>query len=115
MQKDKQININFKNLNFINGNIDEFPYINSDFVILSNVLEHIENRILFLKNIQKISGAKTFLIRVLYFKRDWEVAFRKKLNMYYFSDNDHNIEHIIEELKNELSKVNLVMKEPKTV
>ena len=33
--------------------------------------------------------------------------------MYYFSDNDHKIEHTIEELKNELTKVNLVMKETK--
>ena len=113
--KDKQININLKNLNFIHGDIDELPEIASDVVILSNVLEHIENRILFLKKIQKISGAKTFLIRVPYFKRDWEVAFRKELNMYYFSDNDHKIEHTIEELKNELSKVNLVMREIKTV
>ena len=67
------------------------------------------------KNIQKISGAKTFLIRVLYFKRDWEVAFRRELKMYYFSDNDHKIEHTVEELKSELSKVNLVMQETKTV
>ena len=113
--KDKQTNTNLKNLKFINGNIDDFPKIASDVVVLSNVLEHIENRILFLKKIQKISGAKTFLIRVPYFKRDWEVAFRRKLNMYYFSDNDHKIEHTIEELKKELSKANLVMRETKTV
>ena len=62
---------------------------------------------------KKISGAKTFLIRVPYFKRDWQVAFRKELGMYYFSDNDHKIEHTIEELKNELTKVNLSMKETK--
>ena len=112
--KEKQININLKNLNFVNANINECSKIVSHVVILSNVLEHIDDRILFLKNIQKISGAKTFLIRVPYFKRDWQIAFRKKLKMYYFSDNDHKIEHTIEELKEELSKSNLIIRETKT-
>ena len=80
-------------------------------VVLSNVLEHIENRTIFLKNIQKISSANMFLIRVPYFKRDWQIAFRKKIGIYYFSDNDHKIEHTIEELKEELKEANLIMKE----
>ena len=113
--KEKQKESNLKNLNFIHGDIYEHSEIISDVVILSNVLEHIENRILFLKNIQKLSGAKTFLIRVPYFKRDWQIAFRKELAMYYFSDNDHKIEHTLEELKKELGKANLIMKETETV
>ena len=113
--KEKQKESNLKNLNFIHGDIEEHPEIISDVVILSNVLEHIDNRILFLRNIQKLSGANTFLIRVPYFKRDWQIAFRKKLGMYYFSDNDHKIEHTLEELKKELGNANLIMKETKTV
>ena len=113
--KEKQNESNLKNLNFIYGNVDDFSDIISDVVILSNVLEHIDNRILFLKNVQKLSGAKTFLIRVPYFNRDWQIAFRKKLGMYYFSDNDHKIEHTLEELKEELGKANLIMKETETV
>ena len=113
--KDKQKESNLKNLEFIYGNINDHSEIISQVVILSNVLEHIDNRILFLKNVQKLSRAKTFLIRVPYFKRDWQIAFRKKLGMYYFSDNDHKIEHTLEELKKELEKANLIMKETKTV
>lgn len=100
-----------KNLKFIYGDINDQSEIVSDVIILSNVLEHIADRTLFLENVLKLSGAKTFLIRVPNFKRDWQIAFRKELGIYYFSDNDHKIEHTIEELKYELKEVNLSMKE----
>ncbi len=109
--QEKQKISSLKNLNFVNGDINDFTEIKSDVVILSNVLEHIKNRSLFLKNIQKLSGANLFLIRVPYFKRDWQVAFRKELGMYYFSDKDHKIEHTLEELKQELKISNLKMEE----
>ena len=109
--KEKQKNNNLKNLNFINGDVNDLKEIKSDVVILSNVLEHIEKRSLFLTNIQKLTGANLFLIRVPYFKRDWQVAFRKELGMYYFSDQDHKIEHTLEELKKELKISNLKMHE----
>ena len=102
-------------MNFINGDISNFKEIKSDVVILSNVLEHIENRSLFLKNIHKLSGANLFLIRVPYFKRDWQIAFRKKLGMYYFSDADHKIEHTLEELTQELKISNLTVNETKII
>ena len=54
------------------------------------------------------SKAKTFFIRVPYFKRDWQIAFRKKLGMYYFSDNDHKIENTFKELTKELKEANLL-------
>ena len=109
--KEKQKKNNLKNLNFINSDINDCTEIKTDVVILSNVLEHIENRPLFLENIQKLSGANKFLIRVPYFKRDWQIAFRKELGIYYFSDNDHKIEHTVEELKHELKISNLKMRE----
>ncbi len=113
--KETQKKNKLKNLNFINGDINDFKEIRSDVVILSNVLEHIDNRSLFLKKIQKLSGAYSFLIRVPYFNRDWQIAFRKKLGMYYFSDNDHKIEHTFEELKQELKISNLKINETITV
>ena len=111
LAKQKQKESNLKNLHFINGDIHDYSEIASEVVILSNVLEHIEDRVLFLKNVQKLSGAKTFLVRVPYFKRDWQIAFRKKFGIYYFSDIDHKIEHTLEELEKELGDANLIMKE----
>ncbi len=102
---------NLKNLVFIHGDINEQVEIKSDVVILSNVLEHIDNRTIFLKNIQNLTGAMKFLIRVPNFKRDWQIAFRKELKLYYFSDSDHKIEHTFEELNNELNKANLFIEE----
>lgn len=113
--KEKQKKNNLKNLIFINCDIKDCSEIKSDVVILSNVLEHIENRSLFLRNIQKLSGANIFLIRVPYFKRDWQIAFRKELGMYYFSDNDHKIEHTLEELKEELKISNIKINEIITI
>ena len=39
------------------------------------------------------------------------MAMRKELGIYYFSDNDHKIEHTIEELEEELKIVGFKIKE----
>ena len=99
---------NMKNLKFIvqDANTDNL-FIKSDVVILSNVLEHIENRILFLSHIKKYSDPKKILIRVPLFERDWQMPLRKELKINYFSDEDHKIEHTLNEFKNELSSANI--------
>ena len=89
--------------------------INVDYVILSNVLEHIENRIQFLKDIQKATKSNRFLIRVPNFSRDWQIPMRKELGIYYFSDNDHKIEHTSEELEQELKSAGFIIKEKITI
>ena len=106
---------NLSNVNFIHGDINDQEDIKSDYVILSNILEHIEKRTRFLKNIQKITNAKTFLIRVPNFERDWQIAMRKKLGIFYFSDNDHKIEHTLEQLEKELKKAGFIIKEKITL
>ena len=88
---------------------------NSDVVILSNILEHIKERKSFLRMIVKKSGAKTFLIRVPLFERDWQLALRKELGIYYFSDLDHEIEHTTSEFKKEVNEANLKIKEIYTI
>ena len=57
---------NLNNVNFIHGDINNQKNIEADYIILSNILEHIENRTKFLKNIQKISNSKLFLISWIY-------------------------------------------------
>ena len=88
---------------------------NSDVVILSNILEHIKERTSFLRMIVKKSEAKTFLIRVPLFERDWQLALRKELGIYYFSDLDHEIEHTTSEFKKEVNEANLKIKEIYTI
>ena len=104
-----------ENIIFISGDINSQSQIKSDVVILSNILEHIRDRRDFLKKIINKSGARKFLIRVPLFERDWQLALRKELGIYYFSDLDHEIEHTIEEFKKEITAVDLRIKEINTI
>lgn len=62
-------------------------------VVLSNILEHIEDRVGFLKDIVRQARPGKVLIRVPLFERDWKIALRKDLGANYFSDPTHFIEH----------------------
>lgn len=74
-------------------------------VVLSNVLEHIQNRVPFLQKIQPL--AKTFLIRVPMVDRDWLPLYRKKLGMFYFCDSTHFTEYTFESFRQEMAEAKL--------
>lgn len=61
-----------------------------DVVILSNVLEHIEHRVEFLRSIKPL--AKKFLIRVPMFDRDWIPLYKKELGLEWRLDLTHYTE-----------------------
>tara|TARA_Y100001968_G_C19453940_1_gene770810 strand:+ start:6245 stop:7012 length:768 start_codon:yes stop_codon:yes gene_type:complete len=103
------------NIRFIYGDINNEKKIESDIVVLSNILEHIKDRKSFLINIYELSNANIFLIRVPLFERDWQIPLRRELGIYYYSDNDHEIEHTIEEFENEMRLANLKVTEIKTI
>jgi len=84
-------------------------------VTLSNVLEHIEDRVFFLKTlVQKINWAeinnKNFLIRVPMIDREWIVPYKKKMGMEYRLDPTHYIEYTYEEFEKELTGAGLYIK-----
>jgi len=58
-----------------------------DVITLSNVLEHIEHRVLFLKGIKGISAK--YLIRVPTFDRDWIPLYKKELGLEWRLDLTH--------------------------
>lgn len=107
LSKEKAI----KNINFICGDINLQKNIKVDTLILSNILEHINNRPKFIKQLKRITHADNYLIRVPLFERDWQLPLRKELKIYYFSDMDHKIEHTIEQFKKEMLKSELEIKE----
>ncbi|MFL2881516.1 MAG: class I SAM-dependent methyltransferase [Prochlorococcus marinus subsp. pastoris] len=104
-----------KNIKLIYGDIYNQKEIKVDKVIISNVLEHINDRRDFIENLRNITGAKSFLIRVPLFERDWQLPLRKELGINYFSDIDHKIEHTIDEFKDEMKKSKLTLKEISTL
>ena len=110
--------INIKKLNnvkLILGNIYDQAELRVDKVVISNVLEHIDNRIEFIENLKLITKAKCFLIRVPLFERDWQIPLMKELGIEYFSDSDHKIEHSIVEFEKEMSDSKLIITEMETL
>lgn len=76
-------------------------------VVLSNVLEHIEDRVTFLRSIVDQARPDQVLIRVPLFERDWKVALGEDLGVDYYSDPTHFIEHSPHELTAELAHAGL--------
>jgi len=74
-------------------------------IILSNVLEHIKNRIEFLKSIRNM--APKVLIRVPAINRDWITLYKKELGVEWRLDKTHYVEYTLENLRDELEKVGL--------
>jgi 2-polyprenyl-3-methyl-5-hydroxy-6-metoxy-1,4-benzoquinol methylase len=81
-----------------------------DVVTLSNVLEHIDKRVFFLKklvvNIRWADRPK-FLIRVPMINRDWLVIYKKELGVEYLLDRTHFVEYTYNEFLNEINNAGL--------
>lgn len=95
-------------LDFIYGDVLEFlPAQTYDTAIMSNVLEHIENRSEFLNIVNKQIQPNRFLLRVPMFNRDWRVPLRKELGLPYFLDDTHYIEYTQESFAGEIEAAGL--------
>jgi 2-polyprenyl-3-methyl-5-hydroxy-6-metoxy-1,4-benzoquinol methylase len=100
-----------ENLFFISGDIYSLKSnLNFNTIILSNVIEHIHNRVKFIKDICMLLKPRRILIRIPAFERSWEVKYRKQLKIQYFLDSDHKIEHTLKEIKEELYIANIKIK-----
>lgn len=100
--------VNPPNLKFIHGDAFEvLPEGAADTVILSNVLEHIENRTDFLRRVVSVLTPEKVLIRVPAFEREWHVPLRKELGITYYNDRTHFIEHTVEEFRAEMSAADI--------
>ena len=78
-------------------------------------LEHIEDRVTFLKSLVLTTKAKRYLIRVPMFERDWQMALRRELGVDFRSDPDHRIEHTIKEFREEICESGLDFYEMQTI
>ena len=100
------------NLNFVEGDATlAVPEGGWDVVVLSNVLEHIADRVGFLVALQRATHADRLLIRVPLFERSWQMALRLELGVDFRSDVDHKIEHTVAEFCAELTQAGLVPNE----
>ena len=103
------------NLTFVHGDaLKDLPNENFDVITLSNVLEHVEKRVEFLKKLKDKYQPNYFLIRVPMFERDWRVPLQKELSIDYRLDQTHCIEYRYEELMQELKESGLTLESMKT-
>lgn len=94
------------NVTYIIGDATNYEFNSRfDVIVLSNLLEHIENRIDFLNRIKHLTN--NFLIRVPMINRDWVVLYKKELGLPYMSDPTHKTEYTLESFIDELSKAGL--------
>ena len=89
------------NLEFILGDVTEYKFPRQfNKIILSNVLEHIDDRVGLLKVLRDISD--TILFRVPMESRDWLTIYKKELGLEYRLDITHRIEYRQETIEEEL-------------
>ncbi len=96
------------NLRFILGNVlTDLPKGKWGVVVMSNVLEHIDQRTEFLRSLTQRIQPTRVLIRVPLFERHWHMPMRQELGVNYFSDQTHFVEHTLQEFRDEIEAAGL--------
>jgi len=92
------------NLEYVYGDALTYDFKDKTFdkIVLSNVLEHIDNRVSFLKDLHKLSDV--ILLRVPMITRDWLAVYEKEQGLEYRLDPTHFVEYELGGLKEELSE-----------
>jgi 2-polyprenyl-3-methyl-5-hydroxy-6-metoxy-1,4-benzoquinol methylase len=85
----------------------DLPSGQFDVIILSNVLEHLERRVEFLRRVQAAIKPSRWLIRVPLFERDWRVPLKQELGLDYRLDPTHHIEYTQESFAEEMQRAGL--------
>jgi len=102
-----------RNVDFYLGDATTFDYsplMPIDCVTLSNVLEHIEERVEFLKKmVRQVNwrGKKRFLVRVPMVDRDWITLFKREVGVEWRLDPTHFTEYTQAQFERELGEAGI--------
>lgn len=106
--------VNSKNIKFILGDATKYDFSNCkpiDCITMSNVLEHVENRVEFLKkivlNVKWKSDQKRIIFRVPVFDRDWRTPLKKEMGCEWRLDQTHFTEYTRESFYKELDSAGI--------
>ncbi|MFH0740186.1 MAG: class I SAM-dependent methyltransferase [bacterium] len=95
-----------QNIDYILGDATTYEFKEKfDFIVLSNVLEHIEKRKEFLEKIKSL--ANKFLIRVPILDRDWITLYKKEMGVEYRLDRGHFVEYTKDSFEKEMRDAGL--------
>lgn len=96
------------NLSYMIGDATTHPFKEPfDAIVLSNVLEHINRRIEFLRGIRNL--APKILIRVPLITRDWLSVYKKERGLEYRLDPTHFTEYTEGEFRHEINSADLTI------
>lgn len=84
--------------------LKDLPDESFDVAVMSNVLEHLSNRVEFLRAAQERLKPKRWLIRVPLYERDWRVPLMDELGVDYRLDSTHFTEYTQESLTEEIAQ-----------
>ncbi len=99
---------NLENIEYLVGDATKYEFQEHyDYIILSNVLEHIKKRKTFLNNLKKFTNY--FLIRVPMLNRSWLSLYTKEIGLDYRLDPTHYVEYTLETFKNEIKAIDLTI------
>lgn len=87
--------------------MNDMPQEHFDAVILSNILEHLPERVDFLLRVQSVIRPDRFLIRIPMYERDWQVPLKKELGIDWRLDPTHEIEYTQDSLADEMRQAGL--------
>ena len=96
---------------FVAADASRLPPGPFDVVILSNVLEHLDDRVAFLKAVVASSGAARVLVRVPLFERDWRVPLKRELGVDFRLDPTHRVEHTLQDFDTEIADAGLLVED----
>jgi SAM-dependent methyltransferase len=87
--------------------LTDLPRGHYDVVVMSNVLEHIEQRVEFLHRVLEATSPHRLLFRVPLFERDWRVPLKRELGAEWRLDRTHFTEYTQESFHEEMTAAGL--------
>ena len=92
-----------ENIKYLVGDITkDLPEEKFNAIVLSNLLEHIDDRGSLLASLHRISDK--IIVRVPMLDRDWVTLYRKELGLPYLLDPAHKTEYTLDIFKEELER-----------
>jgi hypothetical protein len=78
-----------------------------DVVVMSNVLEHVEHRVEFIRRVNAQARPTRWLVRVPVFERDWRVPLKRELGLEWRLDPTHFNEYTVESFREEMAQAGM--------
>ena len=92
---------------YVGDVLQELPDGSFDVIMLSKVLHHLPERLVFLRKVQEVAHPSRFLIREDNFERDWRVPLKRELGVEWRLEDDLYIEYTPESFAEEMAAAGL--------